>query len=73
MNEDPLQTVVENKGIVVTFIYVVIRWITGWEFKKVDRIEKKLDQHIKESNDRLAGLEGKLGVITERHRIEDRE
>jgi len=73
MNDDPLQTVAANRGLVATFIYIVVRFFIGWEFKKTDRIERKLDEHIKDSNIRLVLIEERLAVVAERHRIEDRD
>ncbi len=70
--DDPLQAFANKHGIWATMGYVIVRVFLGWEFKKIDRIEKKLDAHIEKSDIRAALVDEKLAVIAERHRIEDK-
>ncbi len=70
--EDPLQEFSTKHGLWATLGYVIVRTFLGWEFKKIDRIEKKLDVHIEKSDIHAALVDEKLAVIAERHRIEDK-
>jgi len=73
VSDDPLQVIADKHGLWVTFIYVVMRALFGWHFKKIDKLDKKIDEYAAKTNTHLGEIDIKLGVIAERHGIEDRD
>ena len=73
MSDDPLLVVAEHRSWLTAAGYAIVRWILGWEFKKLERIEKKLDIHMDEVKGRLAKIDILLAEIAVRHGIEDRK
>jgi hypothetical protein len=65
--------VAEHRSWLAAMGYASIRWFLGWEFKKIEKLEKKLDIHMDDVKMRLSKIDILLAEIAVRHGIEDRD